>query len=278
MGSHHYSKPIIRFAGAMIASLYINLQHRWHLIETALVTRRFYIAVIVSFLLAYLLAYLAEFITNRLDQTHPVYKRKFLRVVYQLLLGVILLLILDMMLMIIYFSAFGQMFPVIDFMIRDFPIIFLFLMLLNYYYLRISPTRFEAETIQESAVEHALEINYNGTFIRLNPSSDILYLQRQGKLVRVITVAGKEYPIPDKIANLSKQFQFTLCQINRSTIVNPRVLKGYLSGVRRDTLQILFKVEYDDLIKNLKQEHFRVTKEHILDFKQSLKDLGHEVK
>lgn len=120
----------------------------------------------------------------------------------------------------------------------------------------------------EDLSKAALTIQYSGQNIVLDVKNDVLFFYRSGRLTKVVTINGNEYPTNYSLVYLMELFQPAgFSRINRSVIINRNVVTGYLPGVKRDTIQIIFKPQYDEAIQSKDKELFRVTKENIADFK-----------
>lgn len=116
--------------------------------------------------------------------------------------------------------------------------------------------------------------HYNGQHLFFNVRNDILYFHREGKRVQLMTVHGNLYPINESISNLEQRFSDEgLCRINRSTIINFKLVKGYVAGIRRDTAQPIIKPAYLSFIKDPQSSIFLVTKDFLNSFKLGLEKL-----
>lgn len=259
------------------------MHERWHLTGKALITPRFYAAFIVSFGIAYLLMYLVEIISKKLDRICLLGHDKLLRLILQFLLrsllqvisGVVLLAALDLGLMFLYFKAIGIEFPLTEYLIRDFPIVVVFLVLLNGYYVWTWVRRSKKKKITEKVPE-VLTISYNGTHLKLTVTTDILFFCRDRKLIKVYTTSGKEYTIKGTIVQINDKYKAVdFFQINPSTVLNLQMIQGYIAGTSRDTLQVIFKKEHQEAIHMTdNQKLLRVTKDHIEKFKSELEHIG----
>ncbi len=223
--------------------------------------------------------YFIQFISHRLDRRWSWDKKPFRRIILQILGGVVPPVLFDVLFAVAFIITTGRDFMTSGFIERDLGVILSFIILVNGFYplyfflskyLRSDPT-IESDKTQQSA--ESLTVDYNGNHVNLNPRSDILYLYREGKLVRVKTLSGQIYSINDTVASINDRLPSGFfCQINRAVIVNMHTIKGY-SPCKRNNIQARFRPEYHSIIKNRDDERYKVTKEHIEEFKNLLQKI-----
>lgn len=276
----HVNDPIFRIARiivSILAGFFISINGHWDKFFKVIVTPSFYVAVGVSFGIAYLLLYLIHVVSFKLDQRLPWKTNLLYRIAVQLLLCFILPLALDLALAGIYINATGSDLYRSGFIKNDFPIIVIFFLLVNSFYViynLIPPANIQFNKhypeSPDSRHDEYLTVNYNGNFVRLHAAADILYFFREGKVVKVRTVSGVDYTIQKSISTLIEELpSAAFCQISRSVIVNAFALKGY-SVLKRDKLQVRFKTIYHTSIKNREDDLYKVTKEYIENFKNHI--------
>lgn len=259
-------------------AIFIVLHGRWDQFEEALTSPSFYLALTFSFSIAYLLMTLVSKITRLLNRKLPWEGKSYLRVTFQLIFGIVLPALLDVLIVSIYFTWTGQDFFRSGFLLFDFPVIVFFLVLINVYYLIVFPLLVNLQTANNTESAAAippsiLVIHYNGNHIHLNVREDLLYCCRMGKRVTVYTKSGGAYDVNQTLGNLIENFQSAgLYQINRSLLINKDVIKGYTRGTRRDTLQLVIKHIYRDIPAMKDISLFVVTKEHLKDWKNYLQN------
>ncbi|MBT2621932.1 LytTR family DNA-binding domain-containing protein [Chryseobacterium sp. ISL-6] len=278
MDSLNYNNRKLRIGAALVASVYIVLHGRLHLFLKAITSMGFYVAVAASFVSAMLLTYLVHKITIWLDKHYNWRSKPVKRSLFQLVCGIIMPSILDVALMSIYFKVLGENIFQNDFFLVDFPIIVALITILNLYYLihfllltepkNLVSDQDEINNVSEGNNAPILTIQYSGQNIVLEVSTDVLFFYRSGRLTKVVTITGNEYPTNYSLVYLAERFQSAnFSRINRSVIINRNVVTGYVPGVKRDTIQVNFKPQYYEAIQNKDRDLFRVTKENIVDFK-----------
>jgi hypothetical protein len=278
MESVNYNNGKLRIGAALVAAVYIVLHGRFSQYLEAITSLSFYIAVAVSFIFALLLVFLIHKITIWLDKRHIWRREPIKRFLLQLIFGLIAPVFLDISLISIYFKITERDIFKTDFFLVDLPVVVAFLTILNLYYLIHYLLLTEQKSLisleEESTVNNEeedrpiLTIQYSGQNIVLDADNDILFFYRSGRLTKVVTINGKEYPTNYSLIYLIEHFQSAnFFRINRSVIINLNFVTGYVAGVKRDTIQINFKPQYYEAIQNQDRDLFKVTKENIADFK-----------
>lgn len=268
---------------ALLASLFIVLWGRpWDPIK-ALTSPGFYIALTTSFFIALLLVYFVHRTTLVLDTKVDWQERPWQRTYLQVGFGILLPVLVDLGLMFVFITLAGKKANWEKFILVDFIVVISFIVLLNAYYVIhylvnvLREEKAKVNIVEEDTEDRQasiLTINYNGAFAQLNVVTDVLYCYRSAKTVKVFTVAGHEYQVKDTIANLQERFKDEkLFQINPSVIINLHAVKGYQAGTKRDTLQVLFKPQHYTVIKNQDSDLFRITKDHIVSFKEHFEEV-----
>ncbi len=121
-------------------------------------------------------------------------------------------------------------------------------------------------------VAEILEIKHNGVDVVLNVSTDILYIYKDQKNVKIKIISGHEYSKKDSISNIVQTYANTsLCQVNQSAIVNLEMIKGVNTGTRSKTLDLLFKPQFIELISSSELDKLYVTRKFMQDFKDQRK-------
>ncbi|MBU7571437.1 MAG: LytTR family transcriptional regulator DNA-binding domain-containing protein [Flavobacterium sp.] len=294
METVNYGNRKLRLTSAFIASIYIVFHGIPVDLVKAFSSPGFYAAVAVSFAISLLLVNVVHMVTIWLDRKCSWRERPFERGVLQLIFGVVAPALTDLLLISIYFGILGQSIVDNGFLLIDYPLIVCFIVFFNLYYLihylvasekqyfkvaeypNLSSTQVEQheEELGNSISGANFNIHYNGQHLFFNVANDILYFHREGKRVRAMTVNGNQYPINDSIYNLENRFsEDGLCRINRSTIVNYKMVKGYLAGTRRDTAQLIIKPSYLPFVADPNSTTFQVTKEFLSSFRSGLEEL-----
>ncbi len=288
-----YNNRKLRLTSAFIASIYIVFHGIPIDLVKAFSSTGFYVAVAVSFAISLLLVNIVHTVTLRLDRKCPWRDRPFERGALQLILGVIAPALIDLLLISIYFGILGQSIVENGFLLIDYPLIVCLIIFFNLYYLvhylLLSEKQlFKVETYPDisgslkdeyipegqTATGAMFNIHYNGQHLFFKVADDILFFHREGKRVKAMTAHGNQYPINESISNLEHRFsEQGLCRINRSTIINFKLVKGYVAGTKRDTAQLIIKPVYLPFIKDPKSGIFQVTKDFLNSFRSGLEKL-----
>lgn len=270
---------IARIVISISAAFFIVINGRWSQVHEMFVSPSFYVAVFVSFIICYILMYFIHFISNRLDRRWSWDKKPFRRIILQILGGVVPPVLFDVLFAIAFIITTGRDFMTSGFIERDLGVIFSFIILVNGFYplyFFLSKYLLSDTVTEEHANQIADEsfvVDYNGNHISFNPEVDILYLYREGRLIKIKSPTGQIYSICDTIMGvLDRLPPNCFCQINRGVIVNMSFIKGY-SLCKRSTIQARFKTEYHNIIKERDDERYRVTGEHIEEFKNLFKNI-----
>ncbi|WP_199117786.1 LytTR family DNA-binding domain-containing protein [Pedobacter sp. ASV28] len=282
-----YRNKKLRLAAALVASVYILFHGKPFALHKALHSPAFYTALAVSFCVALLLLNIIHHVTLWLDRELDWRERPFVRSAVQSVLGILLPAFTDLILIYLYFETLGQ--NIIDngFLLIDFPVIVMFIVLFNAYYLihylLLSERKIVAEIRKEKPDRNDvayltgdmdLVIDQKGTHIRFS-LEDVLYFYRYGKKVNLFMINGVEHIVPLTIATLAERYvPFGFSQINRGVIINNKIVKGYYAGYRKNTLQIIVRHKYANLLPDHSQTYFQVTKDYISGFKNSFEQLS----
>lgn len=218
--------------------------------------------------------------TTLLDKRDPWTNQWPERAVLQLTLGFLVPLGFDLFVFTVYFQFLDQEITKNGFFWTDFPFIVCFILLLNCYYvlhffIDYAISKDEALILENSDVEiveidssDLMRIENNGILVNLNLTTDALYFFRDKKNVKVRTSKGNNYPVPCSLAQIVESYsELGFCQINRGTIINLKIVKGYILGSKRDTLELLVRADFDVYLANF-SERLVVTKDNIDDFKR----------
>lgn len=270
MDKYHYKLIWIRLSISFLGAFYININGHIDLVPKALVSPMFYVAFTVSFAICYLLLYLIDFANNFLDEKYPWQQNRSVRMVMQIVLGIICPALAHLMLICLFFMVSGRINMLEDFFKHDYLTVVIFITTLNI----LPPGKWlnNNKKGNNNAPAGRMVIKYNGASLSLNVSIDILYIYKENRKVKIVTVSGKTYTDTITISHIIGKYASSgLCQTNPGVIINLHMLKGYVTGARSKTLQLLFKTEYHTLISTAKEEHLRVTREYLNSFKTQLK-------
>jgi len=296
----HYNNRKFRILIALFGAVYVVLYDKFHLIFEALVSPGFYIAVIISFNIALLLVNFIHHITIWLDKRYDWRENFTKRIFYQTTLGVIVPSFTDLLLISIYFAAKGENILYNGFLWIDFPVVVIFLVLLNIYYWRYYIYLTRKRYIRESPITASLplepsllyftnkevseketELSRESSNLPISVQNDELILKWKGGLVfiplknieslfldnrkvQIISLREENYSFTGSITGTLDVIGHTdFRQINRSVILSLRIIKGYKPGKRKNTLRIILKPKYSHIYNLIPKEKFNVTKEFV---------------
>lgn len=289
-----YNNRKVRIVSAAIGSIYIVFHGIPVDLIRAFSSPGFYLAVAVSFAISFLLVSIVHGFTVWLDRRCTWRERPFERGGLQLIFGIMVPSVVDLLLVSVYFEALGQSIVENGFLLVDFPVIICLIIFFNLYYLihyLLITERQILKSANYSITEHdrpngldpgvsetgsgpTFNIHYNGQHLFFNVANDILFFHREGKMVKGMTLHGAQYPIRETISNLEKRFSSEgLFRINRSTIINHRMVEGYVAGTKRDTAQLIIKPIYLAYIEDPNSPIFQVTKDFLNSFRSGLEEL-----
>ncbi|MFP9097897.1 LytTR family transcriptional regulator DNA-binding domain-containing protein [Flavobacterium sp. RHBU_24] len=286
---HRKMRVLIAVAGA----LYIVLYGRLAEMKTALVSFRFYTALLVSFIVALLILELIQFMWVKLDDYYQGNRLKYIRAAIQVISGITLSLIVDFLCFAVYFGLFGENILTIGFLSDDFIYVFYLLAGLNLCYLLLSFTRNPVENsaakieppnlaqltgqhMPEASINQLLVIDHKGLHIHLE-HRDILYCYRFSRKSKIVTNGKGNYTSNAAISNIAEQLHASgFLQTNRGFIINLATIKGYIKGIKRDTLQLVIKRDFKIFFAGLATDQLFVTKEYKEAFKRAFDILQEE--
>jgi len=277
-----YDNRRLRTIAALGASMYMLFHGRPLEIVRAFTSPGFYFAFAVSFGIALILVSFIHNITVWLDTKCGWRQMPAERAILQFTLGVLVPSLIEILLVSIYFEAKGENLIENGFLLVDFPVIILLLFLLNTYYFihhllltegghnvmesKYQQTEPHTVNLPLEFVEDKLETTYRGREIEVN-ISDILFYYRLHNIVRLVNAAGNDYPVKMSLGKLTEKYNRSdFCQINRSVMINLKLVERYENGLRRDTLDLVLKPEYTELAKRIELSSFQVTREYIPPF------------
>ncbi len=290
MESVSYNNKRLRLLSAAIASIYIVFHGIPVDLVRAFSSPAFYVAVAVSFTISLLLVNAVHIVTVWLDKRCPWRLRPFERGGLQLIFGVVIPALIDLLLVSVYFGFLGESIMENGFLLIDFPVIICLIIFLNLYYLihyllltegngtvdraKGYPSFSLTNADSKGTLPTSLNIHYNGQHLFFNVENDIMFFYREGKRVKCMTFHGNRYPVNASIADLEKRFaDVRLCRISRSTIINYKMVKGYNAGTKRNTAELIIRPIYLPFVKDWQSQDFLVTKEFLNHFKAGLEEL-----
>ncbi|ASS47640.1 MAG: hypothetical protein A3D31_17600 [Candidatus Fluviicola riflensis] len=231
----------------------------------------FYLAILISFSITLLLVYLIHRVTIWLDKEHDWRKNYKERLWWQFLFAFILPSLIDLGLISFHSMIMGIDFSESPFLLYDYPMIVLFILLINMYYvIRYLFLTDSRKTYSKEKIEK-LVIDYNGVYAELIPESELICFYRSNHLIRFVTIDREYETRGESISELEQTFSSRgFMQINRSTIINMTFVKGYSSGQKRDTLNVIFKSGID--VSKIDPAVFIVTDKFLGSFKSRFKD------
>ncbi|MBN9293580.1 MAG: LytTR family transcriptional regulator [Flavobacteriia bacterium] len=263
----------LRIIVSVLAALFIVLHGRWPQIHEAVVSLPFYFAFLLSAAMTYLLLYIVHIGTIVLNKYYPWQQGFAIRIFLQLLVGLVLPALIDLLFAEMYLSTIGQDLIESGFLTLDFPVIVFFLGAANGYYYkhRQDDTAIDQDTDTKDECVPII-IKHNGTTLNLDVNKDILCLIKEGKYLTVITMSGDEYQLNDTLSSLQDRFRHTnLTRVNRSTFFNKDSMLGFRIGDKPRTLEIILKPPYNDHIDLSRRGYLVVTGHHVATIREYFK-------
>ncbi|THF53004.1 LytTR family transcriptional regulator [Flavobacterium supellecticarium] len=277
-----YLKRSSQLAISFVAALYITFHGRSINFGEAILCWDFYISLVPSVAAAYGMIWLIQTFMIWLDGI-VLWTDKFLqRLVLQIVLGIILPSLFDLLLFYILFTSTGRDIVESGFLLVDYPIVVAFVILMNmllvvlfYRHLHkralesgaltvpFESDNFDSNEVPENKDEQVvLEIEYYGRSYQLDVVEDIIMFATVNKQVRVFTLTNKSYPINLSLASLREKYtSLKYCQISRGVIINMSFVTAYKIGEKRDTLELALDENMLKLIPN--STYLIVTKDNI---------------
>lgn len=278
MGPVHYKNKRVRFYTVIIASFYMLIHGTKFDIYRAITSPGFYLVWGISFMVTLLLVEYVHYITKRLDINYGWRSKTKERAVAQLLFGLILPAVADLLILSVYFGFLGQNIFDNRYFHIDFPVVLFLLILLNGYYfvqywLLTDPRHVEKHVEMALATHDTDQVNAEETFTIQSKGvclhieiRSILYFYRNGKQVDLVTVFNEKLSTSENLKILEERFlRHGFIRINRSVVFNFNEVLGYEAGERRNTLKLVLDPKYDEHLYQHKSDGFFVTNEHLSD-------------
>lgn len=277
-----YHPRWVRVVVAIIASLFILFYGRPLDLVRSFGSMQFYPVFVISTLVSFAMLEMTHQFTIWLDRRDPWTYQWQERALLQFTLGVQVPLLFDVFLFSVYFAYYDIEITQNGFFSKDFPLIASFMCLVNgsyvvRFYFAYAKSKDEVLSLETDIVKvegvncsDLIRIENNGILVNLNLSADALYFYRDKKNVKVKTSKGNDYPVPYSLSQIVECYsEMGFCQINRGTIINLKIVKGYIVGSKRDTLELLVKADFDVYLANF-SDRLIVTKDNIDIFKHQL--------
>lgn len=264
------------FTISVIASLFIALHGNWDKIDIAFSSINFWVAVATSIILSIVLIVAVYSISKWLDNQYSWQKSKGKRAFLQFICGVLVPAVIDLFIMWIYFRSLGSDLYKSEFLLVDYPVVVSFIVIVNFWFLIVQLfSQSNMLDTQKDQINFDLTINYKRIDIRFNVAKDILYFYRCGRKVLLLTNKGREYPIDQSISKLKDLFEDAgFLQINRALLINSNIVKSYQSpsDIKRNTLIVVFKPQFQSFIENPESDLFEITGGYLDDFKKKFEE------
>lgn len=281
-----YPNRKLRIVIAILASFYILFHGRSLDIIGSLQMPAFYGVFTVSFTVALLLVSIVHYVTIWFDEIYDWLNFPFRRFVAQLVCGVLLPLLVDFVILSIYFYFVGSNIFENGFIRHDFPVIVCFIVILNMFYtafymyqLMKTKERFRENPASYSVVDLSdhrrkdnrgtndfdiLSIDNNGLMVNFKVSDDIVYFYREDRKMFAVTIDGKIYSFKMTIDELREKYDAVgLCQISRTVVVNCMMVSGYTTSEKRGIYIAIIKPQFNQNLPVGSERHFIITKEYI---------------
>lgn len=273
-----FNNRMFKILISVVASIYITFHGREIRVLESLQKPLLYIAITVSFVITYIMVSIIDYTNRWLDKRYDWREETLKRSLAQLVMGISLPLMVDFVIISTYFYFLGTNVFDNGFLRHDFPVIVLFVVVVNMYYILVSIfAEKEYNSIldmQPKPTKNDSILDKNKVFLTIicpelkdsdiSLTDDVFYFFRNDRHVFLVTTSGKEYPINCNLTSLTNQFpdsQFV--RINRTVIINTKLIEGYSEGEKRDTLDLLLSDRCKDVLKHTLSDHFVVTKKYI---------------
>ncbi|WP_185965643.1 LytTR family transcriptional regulator DNA-binding domain-containing protein [Flavobacterium zepuense] len=241
----------------------------------------------MSFIIALLMVKAVHIIAVWIDTVDAIKSSFPIKAMIQLVVGIGAPAIFDLVLISLYFLPYSENIITNGFMGRDFPIIMFMLLLLNAFYILYSiiirawvernelhpstapeqkeETHYEGEN---DIATNTLLVKFQNTQIRLL-IHQFLFIHRIERKSHIVKMTGKDYSCQYSITELAKTLsKHGFAQLNRGAIINLKAVKGYKSGERKHTLELILNENYSELFMQYTATDFTVTNEYIESFKK----------
>lgn len=267
MVTTQYNNLLIRIATAFLGAIFILFHGRWEGFLRAFTFPSFYVALVVSFTVAMLLVYIIHRGTIWLDRYYSWRDKPLERTSLQIGVGLFLPALTDLVLISIHLAFRGENIFDTGFLQIDFPVIFIFLILVNLYYVI-----HDLYITGKSSESHPMiTIEHNGRFFALNMSTEVIYASQCGTNVDLLCMDGSEYSTMNSLRHLQEEFgDHCFCRINRQSLINMRYVRGCESIPNEQFAYVIFKSEVLPLVEHRKTGDFLITTDYIEKFKQNL--------
>lgn len=217
------------------AHFLISIRERSSL-ATRLHNKYYWIALAYTLLLSYVMVFAIACLSGYLDK-RKLYANDLLRVVWQLVLGLLLPLVLVVLATAAYFGFFGENIVERGYFVHELPIVVLYLTIINGFYLFVYINN-KAKKLQKSYLQDQGLLARNGNILvhyrgeQLPVSVAEIAMVNQVELVNwLITSTGESYIWNRSLKEISKLLgHYEFFQINRKQIVRKAIVKKMASG------------------------------------------------
>lgn len=262
-----FNNRMVKILISVVASIYIVFHGREIRLLESLQKPLLYIAITVSFIIVYLMVSIIDYANRWLDKRYDWREETIKRSVSQLVIGISLPLMVDFVIISVYFYFLGTNVFDNGFLRHDFPVIVLFVVVVNMYYITASilanDTNNSQSKIQNQSKEELKLI------ILPNIQSDeqivdtVFYFYSANKQIYLVDFDGKEFCINQSLETLSHYFSNDFVRINRSVLLNRKTVQSYEDGNKRNTKRLHFKDDFQPIIDDHGKERFVVTNNYI---------------
>lgn len=281
----HYTNVLFRIVLTLAVAIFFTLYGESISFFDALLYPSFYLAVGGSAVIVFVLINFVHAITVRLDRTLPWNADGVTRLFLQFIFGFAIPCIAAYYLALLYFLAFGVSIRDRDYLQSDYPLVVIFLFVLNcYYYFRYEvlhlrtiikilsqPASREITTPHYSQTEETrknpkdeLIITFNNRHIQLNVLEDIAsFYKANGYWIK--TSDDRTYPTNLTLVEVEGRYGVDhFFRINRKALIN----RNFISGTRKNDQNTLV-VELKPPLQ-LPEENLTITEKRIPFFEDWL--------
>lgn len=234
-----------RMLFAFFMAILINTEGQHKPLSVLISQPNYWLAVGFSFVLGVLLIWMIHWLTKKLDLRLPWFTHLFRRIVFQLLLGVCLVLCFDYLVIRAYFWYFKMDFVKTGYMQVEFPIVRWMVLFMNAFYV----AWFFAVSVRRSARRNAelnselygfyevkeqvkgyqqlIEAKFGNKVVMVSPG-EVACFEREENVGYVWMIYGSKYNIDLKMQDLAEILDPRLFyQISRSVMVSMNAVRGY---------------------------------------------------
>jgi len=245
------------------ASLFITIHGNYQKGASEYWSPNFFISLITSLVLCLALIWVIYKISARLDCSYDWRKKTKQRLLLQFVLGFLVPAIVDLLIMSVYFELLGTDLFESEFLLIDYVAVILFIVTVNFVFI----VYHLLEPVIEIVDQVILTIRSGKAHVDLK-ASEILYFCLVNRRMEVVVSTGEIFATRESLSNLKFQFNDAgFMQINRSVIINPKIVLGYRK-IEQNKIQIIVRPDFINSLQHRPNDVLIVTAEHLENVKK----------